>query len=199
MDFKRPYSWWWSSHFRWLSVYIRLLLMMGVLFCCGAGFFIRRRMYPSPLSEEPAFNVSFTRHPVSTPGNHALLPVQFVCVYFYHDWQDTRACDVIAERSGLSPQPPTYNLFAARALNDHTSSTLHIHLNVEYSWELKLEPRGTHLLSVQPEPSYRREIFPHSVHLTAAALYLLHFCPSLHFSFSACRIRRNSQIKLVWL
>ncbi|ROI79304.1 Vesicular, overexpressed in cancer, prosurvival protein 1, partial [Anabarilius grahami] len=44
-----------------------LLLMMGVLFCCGAGFFIRRRMYPSPLSEEPAFNVSFTRQPVSTP------------------------------------------------------------------------------------------------------------------------------------
>uniref|UniRef100_A0A668AR18 WW domain binding protein VOPP1 n=1 Tax=Myripristis murdjan TaxID=586833 RepID=A0A668AR18_9TELE len=45
-----------------------LLLMMGVLFCCGAGFFIRRRMYPSPLSDEPAFNVSFTRQPVTTPG-----------------------------------------------------------------------------------------------------------------------------------
>ncbi|KAM3849707.1 uncharacterized protein ACN63O_020561 [Diretmus argenteus] len=44
-----------------------LLLMMGVLFCCGAGFFIRRRMYPSPLSDEPAFNVSFTRQPVTTP------------------------------------------------------------------------------------------------------------------------------------
>uniref|UniRef100_A0A673C314 WW domain binding protein VOPP1 n=1 Tax=Sphaeramia orbicularis TaxID=375764 RepID=A0A673C314_9TELE len=41
--------------------------MMGVLFCCGAGFFIRRRMYPSPLREEPAFNVSFTRHPVTSP------------------------------------------------------------------------------------------------------------------------------------
>ncbi|XDV46776.1 hypothetical protein PO909_016613 [Leuciscus waleckii] len=41
--------------------------MMGVLFCCGAGFFVRRRMYPSPLSEDPAFNVSFTRQPVSTP------------------------------------------------------------------------------------------------------------------------------------
>uniref|UniRef100_A0A3B1J1J2 WW domain binding protein VOPP1 n=1 Tax=Astyanax mexicanus TaxID=7994 RepID=A0A3B1J1J2_ASTMX len=47
--------------------YFWLLLMMGVLFCCGAGFFIRRRMYLSPLSEEPAFNVSFTRQPVSTP------------------------------------------------------------------------------------------------------------------------------------
>lgn len=42
--------------------------MMGLLFCCGAGFFIRRRMYPSPLRDEPAFNVSFTRHPVTTPG-----------------------------------------------------------------------------------------------------------------------------------
>lgn len=42
--------------------------MMGVLFCCGAGFFIRRRMYPSPLRDETAFNVSFTRHPVNSPG-----------------------------------------------------------------------------------------------------------------------------------
>ncbi|XP_077081129.1 WW domain binding protein VOPP1-like [Siphateles boraxobius] len=47
--------------------YFWLLLMTGVLFCCGAGFFVRRRMYPSPLSEDPAFNVSFTRQPVSTP------------------------------------------------------------------------------------------------------------------------------------
>ncbi|XP_038579155.1 vesicular, overexpressed in cancer, prosurvival protein 1 [Micropterus salmoides] len=47
--------------------YFWVLLMMGVLFCCGAGFFIRRRMYPSPLRDEPAFNVSFTRHPVTTP------------------------------------------------------------------------------------------------------------------------------------
>ncbi|KAG5850928.1 vesicular, overexpressed in cancer, prosurvival protein 1-like [Anguilla anguilla] len=51
--------------------YFWLLLMMGVLFCCGAGFFIRRRMYPSPLSEEPAFNVSFTRQPVTTPGSQS--------------------------------------------------------------------------------------------------------------------------------
>ncbi|XP_005170670.1 WW domain binding protein VOPP1 [Danio rerio] len=47
--------------------YFWLLLMMGVFFCCSAGFFIRRRMYPSVLSDEPAFNVSFTRQPVSTP------------------------------------------------------------------------------------------------------------------------------------
>ncbi|XP_030205194.1 vesicular, overexpressed in cancer, prosurvival protein 1 [Gadus morhua] len=47
--------------------YFWLLLMMGVLFCCGAGFFIRRRMYPSVLSDEPAFNVSFTRQAVATP------------------------------------------------------------------------------------------------------------------------------------
>uniref|UniRef100_A0A8C0QGH3 WW domain binding protein VOPP1 n=2 Tax=Canis lupus familiaris TaxID=9615 RepID=A0A8C0QGH3_CANLF len=45
------------------------LLMMGVLFCCGAGFFIRRRMYPPPLIEEPAFNVSYTRQPPNpAPG-----------------------------------------------------------------------------------------------------------------------------------
>ncbi|XP_051785052.1 vesicular, overexpressed in cancer, prosurvival protein 1 [Erpetoichthys calabaricus] len=46
--------------------YFWLLLMMGVLFCCGAGFFIRRRMYPSPLTDEPSFNVSFTRQPINT-------------------------------------------------------------------------------------------------------------------------------------
>lgn len=47
----------------------RFLLMMGVLFCCGAGFFIRRRMYPPPLIEEPAFNVSYTRQPPTpAPG-----------------------------------------------------------------------------------------------------------------------------------
>uniref|UniRef100_A0A8C6BFY6 WW domain binding protein VOPP1 n=2 Tax=Odontoceti TaxID=9722 RepID=A0A8C6BFY6_MONMO len=49
------------------------LLMMGVLFCCGAGFFIRRRMYPPPLIEEPAFNVSYTRQPPNpTPGAQQL-------------------------------------------------------------------------------------------------------------------------------
>ncbi|XP_037549784.1 vesicular, overexpressed in cancer, prosurvival protein 1 [Nematolebias whitei] len=47
--------------------YFWVLLMMGVLFCCGAGFFIRRRMYPYPLRDEPAFNVSFTRHTITTP------------------------------------------------------------------------------------------------------------------------------------
>ncbi|CAB1326292.1 unnamed protein product [Coregonus sp. 'balchen'] len=44
--------------------YFWLLLMMGVLFCCGAGFFIRRRINPSPLPED-TFNVSFTRHPMT--------------------------------------------------------------------------------------------------------------------------------------
>uniref|UniRef100_A0A3B3TNI3 WW domain binding protein VOPP1 n=1 Tax=Poecilia latipinna TaxID=48699 RepID=A0A3B3TNI3_9TELE len=48
--------------------YFWVLLMMGVLFCCGAGFFIRRRMYPSPLRDEPTFNVSFTRQSVTSPG-----------------------------------------------------------------------------------------------------------------------------------
>ncbi|XP_075684350.1 WW domain binding protein VOPP1 [Rhinoderma darwinii] len=45
--------------------YFWFLLMMGVLFCCGAGFFIRRRMYPPLIVEEPTFNVSYTRQ---TPG-----------------------------------------------------------------------------------------------------------------------------------
>lgn len=53
----------------------RFLLMMGVLFCCGAGFFIRRRMYPPPLIEEPAFNVSYTRQPPNpAPGQPAPAP-----------------------------------------------------------------------------------------------------------------------------
>ncbi|KAG5268723.1 hypothetical protein AALO_G00215730 [Alosa alosa] len=57
--------------------YFWLMLMMGVLFCCGAGFFIRRRMYPSPLSDEPAFNVSFTRQPISTPVSQQPGPQMF--------------------------------------------------------------------------------------------------------------------------
>uniref|UniRef100_A0A4W5LCL0 WW domain binding protein VOPP1 n=1 Tax=Hucho hucho TaxID=62062 RepID=A0A4W5LCL0_9TELE len=55
--------------------YFWLLLMMGVLFCCGAGFFIRRRMNPSPLPED-TFNVSFTRHPMTASGesqSHSLV------------------------------------------------------------------------------------------------------------------------------
>lgn len=53
----------------------RFLLMMGVLFCCGAGFFIRRRMYPPPLIEEPVFNVSYTRQPPNpAPGQPTLCP-----------------------------------------------------------------------------------------------------------------------------
>ncbi|XP_056868318.1 vesicular, overexpressed in cancer, prosurvival protein 1 isoform X2 [Takifugu flavidus] len=53
-----------SIHRLW---YFWVLLMAGVLFCCGAGFFIRRRIYPSPLADEPTFNVSFTRCQVTTP------------------------------------------------------------------------------------------------------------------------------------
>ncbi|XP_053570525.1 vesicular, overexpressed in cancer, prosurvival protein 1 [Bombina bombina] len=48
--------------------YFWFLLMMGFLFCCGAGFFIRRRMYPPMLVEEPTFNVSYTRQPVGPPA-----------------------------------------------------------------------------------------------------------------------------------
>ncbi|XP_029445422.1 vesicular, overexpressed in cancer, prosurvival protein 1 isoform X1 [Rhinatrema bivittatum] len=49
--------------------YFWFLLMMGVLFCCGAGFFIRRQMYPPPLAEEPTYNVSYTRQPVGPAGS----------------------------------------------------------------------------------------------------------------------------------
>nr|XP_033786191.1 vesicular, overexpressed in cancer, prosurvival protein 1 isoform X2 [Geotrypetes seraphini] len=45
------------------------LLTMGVLFCCGACFFIRRRMYPPPMAEEPTYNVSYTRQPIGPPGS----------------------------------------------------------------------------------------------------------------------------------
>nr|XP_042129345.1 vesicular, overexpressed in cancer, prosurvival protein 1 isoform X2 [Peromyscus maniculatus bairdii] len=55
--------------------YYMFLLMMGVLFCCGAGFFIRRRMYPPPLIEEPTFNVSYTRQPPNpAPGAQQMGP-----------------------------------------------------------------------------------------------------------------------------
>uniref|UniRef100_A0A8C6WTQ7 WW domain binding protein VOPP1 n=1 Tax=Neogobius melanostomus TaxID=47308 RepID=A0A8C6WTQ7_9GOBI len=60
--------------------YFWLLLMMAVLFCCGAGFIIRRRMYPSALRDEPAFNVSFTRHPVNSPGT---CNTSYLFIYFF--------------------------------------------------------------------------------------------------------------------
>lgn len=56
--------------------YFWVLLMMGVLFCCGAGFFIRRRMGPSSLRDEPAFNVSFTRHPATSPVSQQPMSLQ---------------------------------------------------------------------------------------------------------------------------
>uniref|UniRef100_A0A8C9E7J8 WW domain binding protein VOPP1 n=1 Tax=Phocoena sinus TaxID=42100 RepID=A0A8C9E7J8_PHOSS len=53
--------------------YFWYLLMIGVLFCCGAGFFIRRCMYPLPPIEELTFNVSYTRQPPNpTPGAQKL-------------------------------------------------------------------------------------------------------------------------------
>ncbi|XP_041040586.1 vesicular, overexpressed in cancer, prosurvival protein 1 [Carcharodon carcharias] len=48
--------------------YFWFLLMMGVLFCCGAGFFIRRRLHPPQLTDDPPFTVGFTRQPVNTTG-----------------------------------------------------------------------------------------------------------------------------------
>ncbi|XP_069768826.1 WW domain binding protein VOPP1 isoform X3 [Narcine bancroftii] len=48
--------------------YFWFLLMMGVLFCCGAGFFIRRRLHPPQMTDDPPFTVGFTRQPVNTTG-----------------------------------------------------------------------------------------------------------------------------------
>ncbi|GAB1290878.1 Vesicular, overexpressed in cancer, prosurvival protein 1 [Apodemus speciosus] len=62
------------SPYRGCGIFV-FLLMMGVLFCCGAGFFIRRRMYPPPLIEEPTFNVSYTRQPPNpAPGAQQMGP-----------------------------------------------------------------------------------------------------------------------------
>ncbi|KAL4657132.1 vesicular, overexpressed in cancer, prosurvival protein 1 [Arapaima gigas] len=46
--------------------YFWLLFMMAVFSCCGAGFFLRRRMYLTSLSEEATFNLFFTRQPGAT-------------------------------------------------------------------------------------------------------------------------------------
>ncbi|XP_030629046.1 vesicular, overexpressed in cancer, prosurvival protein 1-like [Chanos chanos] len=48
--------------------YFWVLLMLGILFCCGAGFFIRRRMHTAPLPEQPDINVSYSRYPLTAPG-----------------------------------------------------------------------------------------------------------------------------------
>uniref|UniRef100_A0A8C8FI80 WW domain binding protein VOPP1 n=1 Tax=Oncorhynchus tshawytscha TaxID=74940 RepID=A0A8C8FI80_ONCTS len=49
--------------------YFWLLLMMGVLFCCGAGFFIRRCMYPSPFLKTPLIMQNY-----GDPGGMILTP-----------------------------------------------------------------------------------------------------------------------------
>ena len=66
----------------------RFLLMMGVLFCCGAGFFIRRRMYPPPLVDETTYNVSYTRPPnPSTAGQSLNLSFQLMnCLIVQPYW-----------------------------------------------------------------------------------------------------------------
>ncbi|XP_051554328.1 vesicular, overexpressed in cancer, prosurvival protein 1 [Myxocyprinus asiaticus] len=48
--------------------YFWLLLMIGILCCCSAGYFIRRRLHLSSLPEAPDFKVAFTRHPIISPG-----------------------------------------------------------------------------------------------------------------------------------
>ncbi|KAA0719168.1 EGFR-coamplified and overexpressed protein -like protein [Triplophysa tibetana] len=45
-----------------------LLLLIGIVSCCGAGYFIRRRVHTYTLPDGPDFNVTFTRHPILSPG-----------------------------------------------------------------------------------------------------------------------------------
>ncbi|KAK1885037.1 Vesicular overexpressed in cancer prosurvival protein 1 [Dissostichus eleginoides] len=64
--------------------YFWVLLMMGVLFCCGAGFIVRRRMYPSPLRDDfnpgamQGFGVNgMTSDPAGGPSGSAhMFPAQ---------------------------------------------------------------------------------------------------------------------------
>ncbi|XP_062336695.1 WW domain binding protein VOPP1-like isoform X2 [Osmerus eperlanus] len=62
----KKYCWYFEGGY---PIYFMLVLMLGVVFCCGAGVFLRRRMYPSPIPDEPnSFNVHFTRQPITTSG-----------------------------------------------------------------------------------------------------------------------------------
>ncbi|XP_055058239.2 WW domain binding protein VOPP1 isoform X1 [Misgurnus anguillicaudatus] len=46
--------------------YFGLLLVIAIAICCGAGYFIRRRVHT--FSDRPDFNVTFTRHPIISTG-----------------------------------------------------------------------------------------------------------------------------------
>ncbi|KAI7809415.1 vesicular [Triplophysa rosa] len=48
--------------------YFGLLLVIAIVCCCGAGYFIRRRVHTYTLPDGPDFNVTFTRHPILSPG-----------------------------------------------------------------------------------------------------------------------------------
>ncbi|XP_072109726.1 WW domain binding protein VOPP1 isoform X2 [Mobula birostris] len=61
----KKYCWYVDAGY---PTYFMFLLMMGVLFCCGAGFFIRRRLHPPQMTDDPPFTVGFTRQPVNTTG-----------------------------------------------------------------------------------------------------------------------------------
>lgn len=49
-------------------VFCRLLLVIAIVCCCGVGYFIRRRVHTYTLHNGPDFNVTFTRHPILSPG-----------------------------------------------------------------------------------------------------------------------------------
>lgn len=94
--------------------------MMGVLFCCGAGFFIRRRMYPSPLRDETAFNVSFTRHPVNSPGpaGSGSEPSVRVRLFFWRFEKKRPGCTncVLSSGPSVSQQPGSMQGFGVNGM-----------------------------------------------------------------------------------
>lgn len=54
--------------FKGCFVVCSLLLVIAIMCCCGVGYFIRRRVHTYALPDGPDFNVTFTRHPILSPG-----------------------------------------------------------------------------------------------------------------------------------
>ncbi|XP_065132330.1 WW domain binding protein VOPP1 isoform X3 [Paramisgurnus dabryanus] len=60
---EKKYCWYFEEGY---PVYFVLLLVIAIAICCGAGYFLRRRVHT--ISDRPDFNVTFTRHPIISPG-----------------------------------------------------------------------------------------------------------------------------------
>lgn len=121
-----------------------LLMMMGVLFCSGAGFFIRRCMYPSPLPED-TFNVAFTRHPMTAPGEshmHFLLFYSLSHSFSSHSLLSLFFSYSIPHYHSLSPDllyfiPPPIKLFpfllSSPTIPDSAQSFIHSRVQMNFS------------------------------------------------------------------